>query len=92
VRAMDDIVANPQLGLDATFARVPELAGDPETQLAILEATIGAWNSEFTAVNGFGAVDRDAWQAGLQIMAGLPDSVVDPSVTVDDLITDALQP
>ena len=43
LRAMEDIAADPQLGLDATFARVPELAADPETQLAILEATIDAW-------------------------------------------------
>jgi NitT/TauT family transport system substrate-binding protein len=92
VRAMEDISADPQLGLDATFERVPELAGDPATQLAILEATISAWSSDHTAEHGMGSVDLDAWHSGLAIMAALPDSVVRPDLTVDDLVTDALQP
>ena len=92
VRAMEAIAANPQSGLDATFARVPELASEPETQLAILEATIGVWGSDYTAEHGFGSVDRAAWQSGIDIMTSLPDSVVAGTVTVDDLVTDALQP
>ena len=92
LRAMEDIAADPQLGLDATFARVPELAGDPETQLAILEATIDAWMGERAPQQGFGGVDRDAWQSALDIMTALPDSVVASPITVDQLITDALQP
>ncbi len=55
VRAMEDIVADPQLGLDATFALVPELAGDPETQSAILEATIGTWTDAYTDAHGVGS-------------------------------------
>ena len=92
IRAMEDIAADPQLGLEATFARVPELAGDPETQLAILEATIASWTSDYTAEHGLGSVDRSAWDSGLEIMRSLPDSVVSDSLTVDDLVTDALQP
>jgi ABC-type nitrate/sulfonate/bicarbonate transport system substrate-binding protein len=92
LQAMDEIVADPQRGLDATFARVPELAGDPMTQLAILEATIGAWTSDYTEANGLGAVDRDAWESGIAMMSALPDSVVAATLTVDDVITDALQP
>lgn len=92
LRAMEDIAADPQLGLDATFARVPELAADPATQLAILEATIGAWTGDGAATHGLGGVDRDAWQRGIDIMAALPDSVVPPSLTADDVVTDALQP
>jgi NitT/TauT family transport system substrate-binding protein len=92
LRAMNDIVADPQVGLDATFARVPELAGDPETQLAILEATIGAWTSDYTATNGLGAVDREAWESGIAIMRALPGSVVSDALTVDDVVTDALRP
>ncbi len=92
VRAMEDIAADPQVGLDATFARVPELAADPETQRAILEATIAAWTSDYTAENGFGSLDREAWQSGIDIMLSLPDSVVAAPVSVDDLVTDALQP
>jgi len=92
IRAMVDITADPQVGLDATFARVPELAGDPETQLAILEATIASWTSDYATVHGLGSVDRSAWESGLEIMRSLPDSVVSDSLTVDDLVTDALQP
>ncbi len=92
LRAMDDIAADPQLGLDATFERVPELAGDPETQSAILEATIASWLSEYAAEHGIGSVDRSAWESGLDIMRSLPDSVVRDTLTVDDLVTDALQP
>jgi NitT/TauT family transport system substrate-binding protein len=92
VRAMVDITADPQLGLDATFTRVPELAGDPETQLAILEATVELWNSAHALENGLGSVDRAAWESGLEIMTALPDSVVASPLTVDQLITDALQP
>jgi NitT/TauT family transport system substrate-binding protein len=92
IRAMEDIMADPQLGLDATFAQVPELAGDPVTQLAILEATISVWTSAHTEESGLGAVDRQAWQSGLDIMTALPDSVVAVPLTVDDLVTDALQP
>jgi NitT/TauT family transport system substrate-binding protein len=92
VRAMEDIVADPQLGLDATFERVPELASDPETQRAILEATIEVWQSPHALMNGMGSVDRSAWDSGLRIMRSLPDSVVASPISVDDLITDALQP
>ncbi len=92
VRAMEDIAADPQLGLDATFARVPELAADPETQMAVLQATIGAWTSEHTDAYGMGSLDRDAWRSGIEIMSSLPDSVVSTPLTVDDLVTDALQP
>lgn len=92
VRAMEDIAADPQRGLDATFGRVPELATEPETQRAILEATIGAWTSDYTGQYGFGSVDREAWQSGIDIMSSLPNSVVATPVTVDELVTDALQP
>ena len=90
--AMEDIAADPQLGLDATLARVPELAGDPETQLAILEATVDAWMGGSTPEYRVGEVNREAWQSALDIMTALPDSVVASPITVDQLITDVLQP
>ena len=92
IRAMEDIAADPQSGLDATFARVPELAADPGLQMAILEATIEAWTSDYTTANGLGSVDREAWRSGIDIMASLPDSVVAGPVAVDELVTDELQP
>ena len=42
--AMDQIVADPQAGLDATFAQ-PDLATDPELQRQILDATIATWKN-----------------------------------------------
>jgi NitT/TauT family transport system substrate-binding protein len=45
LRAMDEIAANPMLGLDAAIVAVPELAAARDAQLAILEATIESWVS-----------------------------------------------
>lgn len=92
IRAMEEISADPQAGLDAAFSRVPELASDPETQRAILDATVDAWTSEHAVVHGLGSVDRAAWQSALDIMTSLPDSVVAGPLTVDELVTDELQP
>jgi NitT/TauT family transport system substrate-binding protein len=90
IRAMEEISADPEVGLEAAFARVPELAEDPETQLAILEATIDSWMGAHAAEHGLGAVDRDSWESGLEIMRSLPGSTVSDEITVDDLVTDAL--
>jgi NitT/TauT family transport system substrate-binding protein len=90
LRAMEDIVADPQLGLDATFTHVPELAADPATQLAILEATIDAWQSDYTRLHGLGSIDKETWASAISIMAGLPDTVVSTPPPVDQLITDEL--
>jgi NitT/TauT family transport system substrate-binding protein len=90
LRAMEDIAADPQAGLDATFARVPELAGDPERQRAILEATIDAWTGGDAAGISLGSVDRRTWQSAVDIMSSLPQSVVAAPVTVDQLVTDDL--
>ena len=90
IRAMEEISADPQVGLEAAFERVPELAEDPETQLAILEATVDSWVSDYATEHGLGAVDRDVWESGLKIMRSLPDSTVNEELAVDDLVTDAL--
>lgn len=90
IRAMEEITDDPQRGLDATFARVPELAEEPATQLAILEATIDSWMGDYAAEHGLGAVDREAWVSGLEIMRSLPESTVDDDLTVEDLVTDGL--
>lgn len=92
LRAMDEIAADPQLGLDATFQVVPLLADEPDVQSAILQATIDTWLSEHAATHGFGAIDREAWDSALSIMRGVPDSLVADTLTVDQLVTDALLP
>jgi NitT/TauT family transport system substrate-binding protein len=89
--AMDAISANPQLGLDATFQVVPELAADPDLQLAILQATIDAWHSDLTRAQGLGAIDPADWTASIEFMAGMPDSSVG-SLTADQVVTTELLP
>ena len=90
LRAMDEIKANPQAGLDDSIAVVPELATNKDAQLAILNATIEMWSSPYTQANGTGAIDSDAWSKSLDFMRGLPDSNIPANVTVDQLVTQEL--
>lgn len=92
LRAMDAIVADPQVGLDAALAAVPELASDEDFELAVLEATIDTWQNPLTAAEGLGAIDPAAWTASIDYMAGLPGDLVPNPVTVDDLVTTELLP
>ena len=89
LRAMAEIAADPQLGLDAAFARVPELATAPETQRAILDATIAGWSNAHTDTFGLGAIDADAWAQTIEFLSAMPGSPVAPGVTVavEDVIT-----
>jgi hypothetical protein len=87
LRAMTDIAADPQKGLDAAVALVPDLGTDKVKQLAILKATIATWSSDYTKANGPGAIDRSAWTATVSYMVGLPESPVSsPAPTVDQLV------
>jgi hypothetical protein len=86
---MEEIAADPEVGLEAAIERVPELATDREAQLAVLEATIEAWQNDYTDANGLGAVDPDAWQRSIDFMSGLPDSPVARPVTVAECIDPA---
>ncbi len=85
-RAMDEIAANPEIGLEAAIARVPELGTDRATQLAVMQATVDAWQSDYTTANGTGAVDTAAWERSIAFMTGLPDSPVAKPVTAADCI------
>ena len=69
---MTEIMEDPARGLDATFQRVPDLATDPDTQRAILDATIATWSNAYTEANGLGAIDPGAWQKSVDFMATLP--------------------
>jgi len=84
--AMDEIAATPETGLDAAIVRVPELATDRAAQLAVLKATIDAWQNDYTAAHGTGAVDPAVWERSIAFMRGLPDSPVARPVTVADCI------
>lgn len=89
LRAMDEIAADPQRGLDASVKAVPDLGQDPAKQLAILKATIETWKNARTGAP-FGTIDRTGWQASLEFMTSL--GLVPNPVTVDQLVTEELLP
>jgi len=92
LRAMEEIIADPQAGLSATLVAVPELASDKDNQLAVLEATIDTWQSPLTATQGLGAIDPAAWATSIEFMTGLPGDLVPNPVAVDQLVTTELLP
>ena len=91
-RAMRDIEADPQKGVDAAIARIPELATDRPAQLAVLLATIPLWESDYTRANGMGAVDPALWERSISYMASLPDKLLATPVTAADCTSSALLP
>ncbi len=92
LRAMDEIAADPQLGLDDTIAQVPDLGSNKDAQLAVLQATIPMWGSPYTQAHGSGAIDHDAWSKSLDFMRGLSGSNIPSSLAVDQLVTEELLP
>ena len=92
LRAMTEISADPEAGLDDAIAVVPELGSDRTTQLAILEATIDMWRSPYTDAHGLGAIDGGAWAESLDFMRGLPESNIPASLTADQLVTSEVLP
>ncbi|HTS14211.1 MAG TPA: ABC transporter substrate-binding protein [Candidatus Sulfotelmatobacter sp.] len=92
IRAMNDIVADPQVGLTASIAAQPTLAGSDATQLAILQATITTWQSPYTQAHGLGAIDRSAWTQSIDFMTTLPEKPVAGPVTVDQVVNEGLLP
>ena len=90
LRAMDEIAADPKIGLEAAIVAVPALASARDAQLAILAATIELWTGSAQRSGGLGAIDRAGWQASVDYLTTL-DLVPNP-VTVDDLVRDDLLP
>ncbi|MFP5342618.1 MAG: ABC transporter substrate-binding protein [Candidatus Limnocylindria bacterium] len=89
LRAMDDITADPELGLDAAIAAVPELASARETQAAILAATIESWRGPRQDAHGLGALDADAWHQSIEYLESLglvPNVIVAEDVISFDLL------
>ncbi|MEO8571558.1 MAG: ABC transporter substrate-binding protein [Chloroflexota bacterium] len=92
LKAMNDIAADPSLGVDASVTAVPELGTDRALQLALLAATISGWRPA-AAVAGSpitGAVDRAAWDKTLTFMTSL--DLVPKPVTSTDLIDTTFAP
>ncbi len=92
IRAMTDISADPQKGLDAAIKAVPELASKRDAQLAVLQATVDGWHNALTDARGLGAIDRAGWTTSIAFLAGLPDGLVPNPVTVDQIVDDSLLP
>jgi ABC-type nitrate/sulfonate/bicarbonate transport system substrate-binding protein len=92
LRAMTEIIEDPEAGLESAVAEVPELGADRDTQRAILLATIDMWNTPYTDQNGLGAIDLDAWAGSIEFMRGLPQTTVREDLTVNDLVTEDLLP
>jgi NitT/TauT family transport system substrate-binding protein len=90
--AMEQIRVDPQVGLDATFAAVPDLAADPVTQRAVLDATIAAWSNAYTDVHGLGAIDPTSWEKSVAFMTAMPGSPVAGIVVPADAFTTELLP
>jgi hypothetical protein len=90
--AMRQIIADPQAGLDATFAVVPDLATAPDAQRAVLDATIAAWSNGYTDANGLGAIDPASWDKSVAFMTAMPGSPVASTVLPADAFTTELLP
>jgi NitT/TauT family transport system substrate-binding protein len=90
LRAMDEIAANPEVGLDAAIIAVPELESARDTQAAILAATIEVWSGPVQDAIGLGAIDPADWEASIEYLTSL-DLVPNP-VTVEDLLETGLLP
>ena len=71
LRAMQTIQADPQAGIDASVAAVPELATAPETQRAVLDATIEVWTGPYQTEHGLGAISVDDWDEAIRFMASI---------------------
>jgi NitT/TauT family transport system substrate-binding protein len=90
LRAMEDIAADPEVGLEASISAVPELADNRDTQAAILDATIDVWEGDVQAERGLGAIEPADWQASIEYLSTL-DLVPNP-VTLEDVIDTTLLP
>ncbi|CAN5748404.1 ABC transporter substrate-binding protein [soil metagenome] len=92
LRAMEEIMAQPEAGLEDAVAAVPELGEDRATQLTILQATIEMWQSPYTEQQGLGAIDVEAWSESIEFMRSLPESSVTPDLRAEQLVTEELLP
>jgi ABC-type nitrate/sulfonate/bicarbonate transport system substrate-binding protein len=90
LKAMNEIKANPDAGLDAAITEVPELASQKDLQKAILDATIDSWTGETQTAHGLGAIDSNGWAKSVEYLQSL--GLVKSPVTVDGLVQSDLLP
>ena len=90
LRAMNEIKANPSVGLDAAVKAVPELASDRAGQAAVLAATIDSWTAAPQRAHGLGAIDQSGWTTSIGFMDKL--KLLAKPVTTQDLVRTDLLP
>ena len=90
LRAMNEIKANPSVGLDAAIKAVPELGSDRTGQAAVLAATIDSWSGPLQGTRGLGAIDTPGWQTSIAFMDKL--KLLAKPVTPEDLVDATLLP
>jgi putative riboflavin transport system substrate-binding protein len=90
LRAMNEIKANPSVGLDAAIKAVPELASDNAGQAAVLAATVDSWSGTAQKAHGLGAIDQAGWTTSIGFMDKL--KLLAKSVTTEDLVRTDLLP
>ena len=90
LRAMQEIKARPELGLDAAIQQVPDLAAARDVQAAILDATIEVWTGPAQQAHGLGAIDPADWQKSIDYMGSL--GLVPNPVKPEDMIDTSLLP
>jgi NitT/TauT family transport system substrate-binding protein len=90
LRAMEEIKADPNVGLEAAIVAVPELDASRDTQAAVLAATIDSWAGPIQEAAGLGAIDEAGWTESIAFMTEL--GLVPNPVTVDDLVRTDLLP
>jgi ABC-type nitrate/sulfonate/bicarbonate transport system substrate-binding protein len=90
LQAMEEIKADPTVGLDAAIKAVPDLAKDQETQAALLAATIDTWTGSAQEAHGLGAIDRAGWDSSIPFLQSL--GLTKAPVTTDQLVREDLLP
>lgn len=83
-KAVNDIAADVDAGVDAAVQEVPAIGEDRETARAVLSASVRLWLDD-QGVATFG-VDRDLWQTGYATMRRL--GLIDGSVAADEMYRD----
>ena len=90
LRAMEEIKAKPELGLEAAIKQVPDMAASRDVQAAVLDATIEVWTGPVQQAKGLGAIEPADWQKSVDYLTTL-DMVPKP-VTPADLVDTSLLP
>lgn len=95
LKAMEEIEADPSIGVDAAGAVVPELIADDAARaksLAVMEATVAIWRGAAQRDRGLGAIDSNGWITSINFLRSVPGQVVATGLAIDDLLDETLLP